>query len=84
MAHMRAAARGQLRLAVVQVEPGIVKTRLLQEARRRLAQEGFSVLCGRGEELAKHRRGTPPRRSTPSASRRCFTDSPTTSETMGL
>lgn len=51
VAHIGAAARGQLRLALVQGEPGIGKSRLLDEARSRLAGEGFSVRAGRGEEL---------------------------------
>lgn len=49
--HVGSAARGQLRLALVQGEPGIGKSRLLEESRLRLIGEGFSVRAGQGEEL---------------------------------
>jgi DNA-binding CsgD family transcriptional regulator/tetratricopeptide (TPR) repeat protein len=49
--HIGVAARGQLRLALVQGEPGIGKSRLLDEALSRLTAEGFSVGAGQGEEL---------------------------------
>jgi tetratricopeptide (TPR) repeat protein len=49
--HIGAAARGRLRVALVQGEPGIGKSRLLDAASSRLAGKGFSVRAGRGEEL---------------------------------
>jgi AAA ATPase domain len=42
--HISAAARGQLRLALVQGEPGTGKSRLLDEARSHLTARGFSVM----------------------------------------
>ena len=47
------ARRGQLTLAAVEGEPGIGKTRLLDEAQRELERLGFMVLRASADELGR-------------------------------
>lgn len=49
--HLRTAGDGRLRVALVEGEPGIGKTRLLAGLGAELLALGFSVRSGRGEEL---------------------------------